>query len=478
MLLRKFLLIACLSSFVVIASEFQNTDKVDSTKKVAKNNPDNALFKAIEHALRNNKEILAAQEELQATHEGHVSVAASFRPKVNFNTQYQAGDKRTWLSREKTPVERNYEGNSKSYVKSYGIGVKQNIFHGFADVAALKEVDWSIKAKWSEFEAKKQEVLKNVAIAYFTIIAKKEEINHLKSLLDARKESIEVAKETNEAGSAKYLDVAQANAAYAETESKLAKAEAEYIAYVAQFEEMTGYKLPANLVIPGVLFDENMTEQQAIDIALKNNPTISASIYTLSAAKTAVKKATPEFTPAVDLSYSFDQSYDHSSKHRSPQDNKLNSKGHTVGISLSVPIYDGGTARAEKRKLIKLATKAAVEKEKTIDNIRTQIKSVLAALNAAKQSLISAREAIKAREIALRDTKAECKAGVKIIKDELDAQEQLFEAKFMETQAENDYFSSQCRANALLGRMDARYLKVIDSGFDYRDHFRKTSRKL
>lgn len=474
MLLKKLLLLTCLASFVVISSESQSSNKEDLTTKIAKNNPDNVLFKAIESALRNNKEILAAQEELKATHENHVSAAASFRPKVNFNTQYQAGDKRNWISQK--DWDRNV-GNSKSYMKSYSIDVKQNIFHGFADVAALKEVDWSVKAKWSQFEAKKQEVLKNVAIAYFTIIAKKEEINHLKALLDARKESIEVAKETNEAGSAKYLDVAQANAAYAETESKLAKAEAEYTAYIAQFEEMTGYKIPNNLVIPGVLFDENMTEQQAMDIALKNNPTISASIYALSAAKIAVKKATPEFTPSVDLSYLFEQSYDHSSKN-TQSENKLNSKGHTASISLSVPIYDGGIARAEKRKYIELATKAAVEKEKTIDDVKTQIKSVLAALNAAKQSLISAREAIKAREIALRDTKAECKAGVKIIKDELDAQEQLFEAKFMETQAENDYFSNQCRANALLGRMDARYLKVIDSGFDYKDHFRKTSRKL
>ena len=477
MLLKKLLLLVCLSSFGVIASlEAQNLNKEDSTKKVAKNNHDNVLFKAIESALKNNKEILAAEEGLKAIHENHVSAAASFRPKINFNTQYQAGDKKTWITKKDNWD--NNKQNSKSYVKSYGVGVKQNIFHGFADVAALKEIDWSVKAKWSEFEAKKQEVLKNVAIAYFTIIAKKEEINHLKSLLDARKESIEVAKETNEAGSAKYLDVAQANAAYAETESKLAKVEAEYIAYVAQFEEMTGYKLPNNLIIPGVLFDEKMTEQQAIDIALKNNPTIAASVYALSAAKIAVKKATPEFTPSVDLSYSFDQSYDHSSKNRAPSDNKLNSKGHTVALALSVPIYDGGAARAEKRKFITLATKAAVEKEKTIDDVKAQIKSVLAALNAAKQSLISAREAIKAREIALRDTKAECKAGVKIIKDELDAQEQLFEAKFMETQAENDYFSNQCRANALLGRMDARYLKVMDAGFNYKEHFRKTSRKL
>lgn len=459
-------------------SKYLNDNVDNSVKSTNSKNHNSSFFKAIESALRNNKDILAAQEELKATHENHVSAAAAFRPKVSLNSKYQAGSRKSWLSRKKQPADRSYEGNTKSYEKSYGVKVSQNIFHGFADVATLKEVDLNVKAKWNEFEAKKQEILKNVAIAYFAIIAKKEEINHLKSLLEARKESIEVARETNEAGSAKYLDVAQANASYAETESRLAKAEAEYATYTAQFEEMTGYKLPNNPTDPGDIFGD-MTEQQATDIALKNNPTISASSCALLAAKAAVKKANPEFTPSVDLSYSFDQSYDHSSKHGlSNANNKLNSRGHTFEIGVTIPIYDGGAARADKRKLIDMATKAAVEKEKAIEDVKTQVKSVLAALKAAKQSLISANEAIKAREVALRDTKAECKAGVKIIKDELDAQEQLFEAKFMKTQAENDYFSNQVRATVLLGRMDAKYLKVIDSTFNYKEHFRKTSRKL
>ena len=432
------------------------------------------LFPALESALKNNKEILAAQRELMALHENIVSASAAFRPKVSLNSQYQAGNKRDWQS---------FKGglpstNSKAFTKSYGLGVKQNLFHGFADVAALRETDLSTRAKWSEYENKKQTVLRNIAVTYFAIIAKQEEINHLKSLLDARRESIEVAKEMHETGTTKYLDVAQANAGFSDTEAKLAKADSEYIAYRSQFEELTGFTLPEKLIAPEKLFDERMTEAQATDLALKNNPGVIAATDILNAAKAAVKKVNPEFVPSVDFSYSWDQSYNHSRKNLNSTENKRNSKGNTVGLSVSVPIYDGGSARAERRKYVEAATKAAVEREKTIEELKTQIVAVWASLRAAKQSLVSAKIAVEARALALHDTEEEYKAGVKIMKDVLDAQEKLFEARFMEIQAENDYFSNQCRANALIGRMNARYLKIADSDFSYRAHYDETKRKF
>lgn len=479
MLIKKILGLICFSSFAFVSgAEVQNSQSnKDLNEKIAsKKTQRSSLFEALSSALKNNKEILSAQNELMAIHENHVSVASSFRPKVSLNTQYQADSKKSWYS-NKNDWDTNLP-SSKAYTKSYGIGVKQNIFHGFSDVAALKETDLNIKAKWSEYENKKQTILRNIAISYFAIIAKKEEINHLKSLLSARKENIEVAKEMHETGATKYLDVAQAKASYAETESKLAKSEAEYVSYSSQFEEMTGYKTPEKLTAPEKLFDENMSEKQAIDLAIKNNPGISVALNALLAAKLAVKKINPEFTPSLDASYSFDQSYNHSSKNLSSSSNKYNNKGHTFSLALSVPIYDGGSARAEKRKYIELATKAAVDKEKTIEETKTQVISILAALRAAKQSLISARAAVEARELALHDTEEEYKAGIKIMKDVLEAQEQLFEARYMEIQAENDYFSNQCKANALIGRMDARYLKIADTKFSYKNHFRKTSKKL
>ena len=448
-----------------------------------------SLFEALESALIKNKEILSAQNELMAAHETHVMNSSAFRPKVSLNAKYQY-DVKKGLSRYDAPERRYIDNDTRSVVagtikqryddrvRSYGVGISQNLFHGFSDMAALQETDLEIKARWYSYEAKKQEILRNVAIVYFALLAKRDEINHLKSLLEARQNSKEVADWMYKTGAVKYLDVSQAIASVSETESKLAKAAAEYISYCAQFEELTGYKVPQVLTMPEKMFDENITEKQAIEIAKNNNPQIIAASQALLAAKAAVKKPNPEFVPSVDLSYSYDHSYNSSDNTRNHQGDKYREKGSTLALQVTVPLYDGGTARAEKRKYIDLATKTAVDKEKLIDDVKTQITAVWASMAAAKQSLLSAKKAVEARQIALHDAEEEYKSGVKIIKDVLDAQEQLFEAKYMETRAENDYFSSQCRARALIGQMTPQNLKIKDSPFSYKKHFSKTRNKF
>jgi outer membrane protein len=240
--------------------------------------------------------------------------------------------------------------------------------------------------------------------------------------------------------------------------------------------------MPEAAVAPCKLFDDAMSEKQAFDIAVKHNPGIIAATNALQAAKAAVKKINPEFTPSLDMTCSFDHSVDlakrGSGENADHAKNKYNTKGCTVGVALTIPIYDGGSARAEKRKHIKMASKAAVDREKAIEELKTQISSVWASIIAAKKNLVAAKSAVKARELALHDTDEEYKAGVKIMKDVLEAQGQLFEAKYLEIQAEQEYFSNQCKANALIGRMDSRYLKVKDSDFSYKGHFAKTSRRL
>lgn len=445
-----------------------------------------SLFEALESALKKNKEILSAQNELMAAHENHVTVASAFKPKVSLNTKYQydakkglsrydSSDRRS-INRAGQPIDGTgtiKQGYDNS-IRSYGVEIRQNLFHGFADMAALQETDLGIKAKWYSYEAKRQEILRNIAIVYFALLAKRDEINHLKSLLEARQNSREVAEWMYKTGAVKYLDVSQAIASVSETESKLAKAAAQYISYCAQFEELAGYKVPQVLTTPAKIFDEKITEKQAIEIAKKNNPQIIAASYALLAAKAAVKKPNPEFVPSVEVSYSYDHSYNASDNTRNHQGDKYREKGSTFALQMTVPIYDGGSARAEKRKYIDLATKAAVDKEKLIDDIKTRITAVWAAMAAAKQSLLSARKAVEARQIALHDAEEEYKSGVKIIKDVLDAQEKLFEAKYMETNAENSYFSSQCQARALIGQMTPGHLKIKDSDFSYKKHFSDT----
>jgi outer membrane protein TolC len=433
-----------------------------------------SLFKALENTLKNNRELLAAQRELMAIHENHVEASAHFRPTVSFRTGYKTSDTSTT---EALSNSSRTEHETES-AKSYGIEVRQNIFRGFADIAALAETDLNIKAKWSDYEMKKQNILRDVAILYATLIAKKEEITHLTVLLENRRESVEVAREMYETGTVKPLDLAQAHAAYAETEAKLAKADADFVSLCAKFEEMTGNIIPSNLIVPDKMFDETISDEQAMAMALRSNPEIIAANHLHLAAMKAIKKQITEFVPSLDLSCGIDNIYDSSARKRTNSFKKPRHRSVSMALTATIPIYDGGTVRAEKRKLIEIATKAAINKELTIDKVKTEIKSVMAALKAAKQNLASAVKAVEMRILALHDTQEEYKAGVKIMNDVLEAQGQLFEARHIAVQAAEQYFVSQCKANALIGRMNAKHLRIEDSDFDYLGHFVKTKKKL
>jgi outer membrane protein TolC len=305
-----------------------------------------------------------------------------------------------------------------------------------------------------------------------------QELRHIEALLESRKESLKVAQERYKTGEAKYLDVVQASAGCAESDAKLAKANADYETCRAKFAEISGYVLPLTLNAPEKMFDTEMAIKQAIDLAMRNNPNIIASANALAAAREAAKKTLGKLFPTIDVSYSFNQS---KSNPAQTDGHHSNSRGHVVGLTAKIPIYDGGVGRSENRQAQEFVSKAAVENAKVIEETKTEIISTWAALSAAQRNLASVRAAVSARELALKVTEEEYQAGFKIVNDVLKAQQELFEAKYLEIQAEKEYFVSQCTAIALIGRMNPRYLKLEVApgpGFSYEDHFKGVKSRL
>ena len=137
------------------------------------------LIKCMENALKDNKQIKEAQQEILASHEEHNINRAALMPVISAEsststtsdyykepTKYQIGTK-------------EYQHDKRNQFESTGaLQVKYNIFHGGADIANLKSTDKSIEAKWKNYDATIQKVLSEVAQNYFTIVAKQEEIKN------------------------------------------------------------------------------------------------------------------------------------------------------------------------------------------------------------------------------------------------------------------------------------------------------------
>ena len=486
MISRKGLLFIVCSCSVVVSCGYSkdlknkiNPVKTEKSTKNLKNQDETSqgVFFAVENALKNNKQILSAQKELNATHESITQANAGFRPEASASVGYTVADSDRWNSSSiYSETEKNrVKSSEKSSEKNVGIEIRQNLLNSFKDTANVKATDKEIKAKWSEYELVKQKVAKETMEIYFHILAKQKQIDHLKSLLEARKSSVLVAKEMYASGASKYIDVLNAEASYSETETQMSNAIAELESYSAKFVETVCIPVPTKLISPEKLLDANVSEPQALDIALKNNPQIIASSYGLDAAKKRIKTYHSFPSPSLDLVYNYSQSLDSAHK-KSLTSN--NSRSHSCGLRLSVPIYDKGIERSKKRQTIDAANKTAITLDQSIQEVEYQLKSSYASLKAANQAIISTKQAIIAREQALHDTEEEYKAGTKIMNDVLDAQQKLWEAQYELTNAEKSKFMAESNILLLMGKLNEKFLKLNYTDFDYVSDYNQTKGKF
>jgi outer membrane protein len=495
------------------AAKPADADKAGKTKQTAKGDKDKPvdinlvkksalngsfLFAALESAMKHNKEILAQQSEIKRVNESRVAASSPFRPSVSADARYSNGSTTDWgrvrskqeEEQEKARADaRKQQGlepepklpdeiKSKSSVTSGSIRIEQNIFRGGADLAGLKENELQIKARWSAFEAVKQKVIREICFLYCELVSKEKEVAELKSLLTLREESVKVAKEVQAAGNAKPADYAQAVAGRAEVEAKIAMAEAEYERYKAAFKDLTGIEMPARLNnMPDGLLDESVSLAQCMDLAAKYNPDIMAENDKLEAARAALRKPNGKMLPSINLSASLDRSHDGGKKDERAR-HEPDHSGYTVGVSAMLPLYDGGVARSEVRQSSEAVVQITIEREKKISDIKTELVAAWGTMIAAKRSLESAERAVESREIALRATKDERNAGIKIMQDELLAQQDLYSAKVARTNAKKEVLKAQCAILALTGQLCALRLGLRDCTFDYRAHFAGVRRRF
>ena len=439
-----------------------------------------SLIKYMEAALKNNKDIRSSQAGLLATQEDHNISKSNLFPKLNAVGSFNKG--RSWSESRNDLTNPYYKNKSITDTSraQAGLSLGYNIFKGGADLSAIKESDSKIYAAQRKHDATVQTVLNSVIQYYFELIAKQVEIELLDSLLKSRQNNIDVSKDMLNAGSAKDADVAQAQAGYAETEAKIAKAKAEFDTYKAKLEEITCIPVDKNFDIPEKILQQKITLKTALDMAIKYNPQILEANAKCQSAKATANTLDADFAPSLDLTAEMTGDYNLST--RKPDDNNFtNSDAKTFNpgarLSLNVPLVDGGKSTARKRQNNALVTQALIEKGKIMQTVKSEIISNLAYLDAAEKSIASSRTAIEAHTLALKCVEEEYQAGTKMMSNVLESQDKLFESKLVFTNATKDRFVKECTLLSLVGKLTYNTLKIQNTGFDYNSQFEQQKRE-
>ena len=352
-----------------------------------------------------------AQIERAAADRARVHGAlANFLPKVNatVNAGYSSEEGASSLSKRVEQV-------------TAGVEVSLPLFASGVNVNTYRQAKHVSLASDHTYLAEEYRVALEAVAAHINLRLNRRIEKTLRSNVSAMQRIAHIAQKLYEAGDASRTDIAiaRANVESARAEVDLAQKTREET--LSDYESYTGANAPGRLLAPSFASFVPDTVDQAVNMAIANNPTLVASLHTALASGYAAKVERGKFGPKVDLYGSYNEPlYTNSATSQEPDWN--------VGVRLKMPLLDAtlapsvGAARHEAME----AQFRALEQARIVER---QVRRQWTAYRSAERRVKIVARQVNAVRASVEGARKEYEAGFRSISDVLNDQVKLARAK-------------------------------------------------
>ncbi len=440
------------------------------------------LDKALISAYLTNSEISEQRRAVRAADERVAQARAGWRPRVTGNAsigyekQVFSGDnvKRA----RQTSSASGLEGD-RIYSRSVGVNLEQNIFNGGATVYATQAADAAVKAARAALYDTEQRVLLAAIKAYLDLITKEAELEFLKSNEDVLKKTLDATRDKFSVGEETRTSVAQAEGEHAAAVARRQTAEAELEAIRATFIRVIG-QAPGKLTMPPepAMVPEKL--DMAIEKARLQNPSILKAQFDEVAARREIDRVNSGLLPKLDLTGSSQATRN---KERQDPANRFagqvtrlsnDTVDHRVQLNLSIPIYEQGLTRSQKREALETAEQRRI----AIETARRQIEEAIVAAwqgyQTSKINIASYETKVRAGEVSVEGTRQEMQVGSKILLDVLDELRKLIDSQLQLVRERQLYYYNGYLVRQLMGMLTAQALNLNVNVYDPEAHYKET----
>ena len=332
----------------------------------------------------------------------------------------------------------------------------------------------SARSTEAQYVAAQQNLILRVAQAYFIVLTDEDQLKYARSNAASLKKQLDQAQAKYDVGFAAITDVADAKSAYDTAASQVIAAENLVFNDRQALEQITGQKtgtleiltenLPLNPPEPNNMGDWVTT-------ALASNPTLQAQRDLLESAQHDVTAAHAGHLPTLNASvdYSHDASWGGiSSNLRNTSGLPSNltdsrSSGTTIGLVLTVPLFQGGGIIARERQAIAQRDQAGdvlqQDRRTTVSNTRNAFNAITAGLS----SVEATKAAVESAKTALDATKAGYDIGTQTIVNLLIAQSTYFQALGAYSQARHALVINQLNLKYAAGTLSVKDLEAVNA---------------
>jgi outer membrane protein len=406
------------------------------------------LWQAYELAQANDATYKAASAQKIATDEQKKQARAALLPTV-----VAAGALRS--TRE---TFHNQDRVSETYPASATVTFTQPLIQ-LDSLTAFKQVNSNVNIGELTLEAARQDLISRVVQAYFNgLLTQKTSQVAMDKQITAEQQR-KMAQRNFDVGNTTIIDVQEAAAAYhrAEAEAITAKSNADNA--LATLEDMIGQPInePLAALTAPLKLKMPVPDSQAkwVERAQAENYNVRIAKLSLDIAKLEVTKRAKARLPKLDFV---------ASQTWKVNDKDVKSRVTSVGLELSMPIFDGGLIGAQVREAEAFATKSF----QTVRSTQTQVaQSTRSSYNQAVSGLktiAALEEAQKASAASVRSNRIGYDLGMRINIDVLNAQQTDAQTKIDLAQAQYNTVIGNVNLKAAIGQLrddDVRYINQL-----------------
>jgi outer membrane protein len=312
--------------------------------------------------------------------------------------------------------------------------VSQSIYNR-ANWIGLEQADDTIAQAEAQYRDAEIELMVRTTEAYFQVLRAADLVRVNESLVRANERQLEQSRQRFEVGLVAITDVNESQAAYDRSRASLISAENALDNAWEALRRIVG-PISVPLARLGDTLPLAPPEPNDIDewaaTAVRNNYAVIAALEAVDVARKQIEIERSGHYPTLDLDAGYDIA-------RSGAEFGTDRDTAFVGLTLNIPIYQGGavTSRTRQAGYTLGATQERLDqvRRQVIEGAKNAFRGVLSSISdvqARQAAIVSARS-------ALESTQAGLEVGTRTQVDVLNAQRNLFQAEFEYLSARYDY---------------------------------------
>lgn len=411
-------------------------------------------------------------------------LSAAFEQALTQDNAFAAAQKRALASRESVPMARSallpslsaYATSARVHRQTPGmLGMVEREYtqdsHGLQLRQSLINIDRVLRLEMArkeseiggyELELARQDLIRRVIEAYFTLLLAQEQVSLSQAELKAIEAQKHQAEKMREGGIATLTDVHEAQARFDRARAQEIEARNALQISRRAMAKIIG-EAPGEVLPLGARAQyrppEPLEPEAWVDLALAQAFEVRFRQTAFERMQSNYRRAQSQHLPTLDMVASYSKSSNTDQGHSTD-------KNARIGVELSIPLYQGGRVMAEAREAAHRRDQAEEEwllarrhAELEATTGYSELTNALARIQALEQAVRSGETALKAAEISFS-------VAYRTFVDVLNAQQLLYRSRFDLLRARFDYIKALVRLNAAVGALDESLVQDIDGWLD------------